>query len=252
MANGTSYHPHTGAVYFQRITALEVNRRVRSTFQELVLRIAPPGGMLFDFGAGPGIDARFFAEHGYTVEAYDVDPAMCEFFTTHCRQFIDSGRVVLDCSGYREFLARKSLLAGRPADLVISNFAPLNQVEELPELFAKFHALTAPAGKLLLSVLTPYFTADLKTRWWWRRAPRLWREGHFFVPAGRAPSHTRRRLADFRAVSSPYFALTRAFRALPSPSQRHVEGIDVRRTSPWAWLHLAPSRFMILLFERRT
>ena len=59
-----------------------------------------------DFGAGPGIDARFFAERGFTVDAYDVDPRMRDFFADHCRDLIDSGRVTLDGSAYREFLAR--------------------------------------------------------------------------------------------------------------------------------------------------
>ena len=251
MSSGAPYENHTGAVYFQRITTLEEDRRVRSTFQDLVLGMAPPGAMLFDFGAGPGIDARFFAERGFTVEAYDVDPKMCEFLATHCREFIDSGRVILDRSSYREFLAHKALIAGRPANLVISNFAPLNQVDELTELFAKFHAITCPAGKLLLSVLTPYFIGDLKTRWWWRNAPRLWRDRHVFVPGGAAPPHTRRRLADFSALSSPYFTLTRVFCALPSESQRHTNGIDLNDGGRWAWLHVATSRFMFLLFEKR-
>jgi SAM-dependent methyltransferase len=251
MSGGAPYETHTGAVYFQRITAREVNRRVRSRFQELVLRLAPPGARLFDFGAGPGIDARFFAERGFTVEAYDVDPSMCEFFTTYCRELINSARVTLDRSGYREFLSRKSTLSGHPADLVISNFGPLNQVDELPELFAKFHVLTTPTGKLLLSVLTPYFIGDMKTRWWWRNAPRLWRTGHVSVQTGGAPPHTRRRLADFRASSLPYFELTRVFPGLSSDPKRQPDGIDVSRAGRCAWLRLAPSQFMILLFEKR-
>jgi SAM-dependent methyltransferase len=245
------YKTHTGAVYFKQITASEMDRRMRSAFQQLVLRIAPPGAVLFDFGAGPGIDARFFAERAFTVEAYDVDPQMCEFFAEHCREFIDCGRVTLDRSSYRDFLARKSLLGGRPADLVISNFAPLNQIEELPELFAKFHALTGPTGKLLISVLTPYFVGDMRFRWWWRVAPRLWRDGHFFVRTGASPAHTRRRLADFKTLSAPYFTLTRVFRAVPTGRQRHANGFDVSHGLRFAWLHVARERFMFLLFEKR-
>lgn len=252
MPAGAPYETHTGAVYFQRITAREVNRRVRERFQELVLRLAPPGARLFDFGAGPGIDARFFAERGFSVEAYDVDPEMCEFFATYCRELIDSARVTLDRGDYREFLSRNGTLSGHPADLVISNFAPLNQVDGLPELFAKFHALTAPTGKLLLSVLTPYFIGDLRTRWWWRNALRLWRAGHVSVRTGSAPPHTRRRLADFRAASRPYFELTRVFPGLSIDPGRQPDGIDVTRTHRSAWLHLARSQFMILLFEKRT
>jgi len=96
MPGSPLYKTHTGAEYFKRITALESDRRIRSAFQDLVLRIAPPGASLFDFGAGPGIDARFFAERGFTIGAYDADPKMCEFFSSHCRDLIDSSRVTLE------------------------------------------------------------------------------------------------------------------------------------------------------------
>ena len=250
MSGERPYETHTGWVYFQRITSREANRRVRARFQELVLRIAPPGGALFDFGAGPGIDAKFFAERGFTVDAYDIDPKMCETFAVHCREFLDSGRVTLDCTGYREFLARKAPTAGRFADLVISNFAPLNQIEVLPELFGRFHALTAPTGKLLLSVLTPFYLGDMTSRWWWHHALRLWGTGHVRVATGGAPPHTRRRLADFCAAALPYFRLTRVFPGLAADPKQRPQGIDMTQWSPGAWLRLLRSQFTILLFEK--
>jgi SAM-dependent methyltransferase len=248
---GTEYLMRTpaGAEYVKQITSLESDRRARSAFQNLVLRIAPPGAALFDFGAGPGIDARFFAERGFAVEAYDVDPRMCEFFAEHCRDLIASGRISLDRRGYREFLAREFPDSGRRADLVVSNFAPLNLVDDLHELFAKFHSLTGPNGKLLASVLNPYFIGDMKFRWWWRNALRLWRDGHFFMPGPQAP-HFRRRPANFGALSSPYFRLTRVFGGLTPYRRQHSNAVDASRGGRNAWIHAA-SRFMFLLFERR-
>jgi SAM-dependent methyltransferase len=240
----------TGAEYVRQITSLESDRRARSAFQDLVLRIAPPGAALFDFGAGPGIDARFFAECGFPVEAYDVDPKMREFFTAYCRDLIDSGRVTLDGGTYREFLTRKTATAGHRADLIISNFAPLNLVDDLHELFAKFHELTGPDGKVLASVLSPYFIGDMRYRWWWRNAPRLWRDGHYFMPGPQAP-HIRRRLADFIALSSPYFKLASVFRGLPSYRAQHSGGVNSSSGSRYAWCRAATSRFMFLLFEKR-
>jgi SAM-dependent methyltransferase len=250
MSSNPLYKPHTGAEYFERITALELNRRVRSAYQDLVLKMAPPGGALFDFGAGPGIDARFFAERGFTVDAYDVDPKMCEFFAAHCRNFIESGRITLDCGSYREFLARDPFGTGRRADLIVSNFAPLNQVDDLNELFAKFHALTAPHGKVLVSVLNPYFIRDMKSPGWWRGAPRLWRDGRIFLSGGQSPPHSRRRLADFRASSSPYFRLVRVYRGLPPDRRKDSNGIDLTRGGRFAPLHLLAAQFMFLLFEK--
>jgi hypothetical protein len=51
----------TGADYVKQITALESDRRARAAFHDLVLRVAPPGAALLDFGAGTGMDARFYA-----------------------------------------------------------------------------------------------------------------------------------------------------------------------------------------------
>src|SRR5260370_42214864 len=117
---------HAGRDYVEAITALQSDRRARSAFQDLVLRTASPGAAIFDFGAGPGIDARFYAERGFTVEAYDVDPAMCEYFSANCREFIQAGQIALAGGSYREFLACKIVGKDRDVDLVTSNFAPLN------------------------------------------------------------------------------------------------------------------------------
>jgi hypothetical protein len=236
-----------GAEYVSQITAQESDRRTRSAFRDLVLSIAPPSAKLFDFGAGPGIDARFFAEHGFTIDAYDVDPRMREFFADHCRDLIDSGRITLDDSAYREFLTRRTADGRRWADLVISNFAPLNLVDDLRELFVKFHALTGPKGKVLASVLSPCFICDMRSGLWWRDAPRLWRDGELFLPGPQAPYY-RRLLRTFRAVSAPHFRLSRVFRGMP-PSQRRSNGIDLQ-DGRFAWLHIARCRYMFLLFEK--
>lgn len=241
---------HTGAEYVGAITALQSDCRARSAFQDLVLRIASPGAALFDFGAGPGIDARFYAERGFTVGAYDVDPGMCEYFSVHCREFIQAGKIALDGGTYRDFLARRTAGDGRGVELVTANFAPLNLIADLRDLFAKFHAITAPNGKVLASVLSPYFIGDLKYGWWWRNSLRLWRAGHFSVQGAQAPV-VRRRLADFAGQSAPYFALTRVFPGLPPYRGRHADGVDVSRDVRHAWLRLTTCRFMFLLFEKR-
>ena len=239
-----------GAEYERAMTALESDRRARSAFQDLVLRLAPPGAVLFDFGAGTGIDARFYAELGFTVGAYDVDPRMCAYFQSRCRDLIDAGRIRLDAGSYREFLACATVNGGRRADLVTSNFAPLNLIGDLTGLFAKFHALTAPQGRVLASVLNPLFVGDLQYGWWWRNGLRLWRAGHYSV-AGAQAQITRRRLADFARQGAPYFVLTRVFSGLPRYRAQPSNGVDVSRGGRGAWLRLASCRFMFLLFERR-
>ncbi len=238
-----------GAEYLSQITAQESDRRTRSAFRDLVLRIAPPGAKLFDFGAGPGSDARFFAERGFRIDAYDVDPRMREFFADHCRDLIDSARITLAGGTYRDFLTHSPSDGNRRADLIISNFAPLNLIDDLRELFGKFHALTTPKGKVLASVLSPCFIGDMRSRLWWRGATRLWRDGELFLPGPQAPYY-RRLLRNFRAVSAPHFRLSRVFRGLPSSHGGQENGIDLQRDGRFAWLHLAGCRYMFLLFEK--
>ena len=239
----------TGEAYFRAITEKASDRRARAAFQQLVLRTARPGARLFDFGAGPGIDARFYAEHGFTVAAYDADPEMRAFFSRYCEDFMDSGRVVLEQGDYREFLAPASMPAGGAFELITSNFAPLNLVPDLRALFQKFHALAAPDARVLASVLSPYCISDLKYRWAWRNAPRLWRDGCYTIPAAQFPS-TRRTLGNFAAHSAPYFTLERVYRGLPGFSGRDAIGVDVRRGIGWSWLQAVTSQFMFLLFRK--
>jgi hypothetical protein len=242
-------HTPAGAAYVSHINSQESDRRTRAAFRDLVLRVAAPRARLFDFGAGPGIDARFFAERGFMVDAYDVDPRMREFFADHCRDLIDGGRVTLDGRSYRDFLSRATTHARPGANLVISNFAPLNLVDDLHELFAKFHALTTARGKVVASVLNPCFMGEMRYRWWWRRVPRLWRDGQVFMPGPQAP-HYRRLLRHFGTVSAPHFRLARVFSDLTSAGAQSGHGVDLQRDGWFAWLHLIRSRFIFLLFEK--
>jgi SAM-dependent methyltransferase len=226
-----------GAEYFKYITSVESDCRTRAAFHDLVSRIVRPGAALFDFGAGAGIDARFFAERGFTVEAYDIDPRMREFFAEYCRDLLETGRITLHAGAYREFVTLGPPVSARRIDLVICNFAPLNLIDDLQELFARFAALTAPDGRVLASVLNPYFIGDLKLRWWWRSAARLWRRGHYFMPGPQAPHH-RRRVANFAAVSAPHFRLARVFPGVSSDS------------SLGARLQYLSCRYLFLLFEK--
>jgi SAM-dependent methyltransferase len=238
----------SGAEYVRQITALESDRLARSAFQGLVLKLVPPGSALFDFGSGTGLDARVFAEQGHSVAAYDADPNMCEFFVEHCRDLIEAGRVSLVRGAYRDFLSC-TRLGGRCVDLVTANFAPLNLIEDLRELFGKFNALTGPHGRVLASVLSPYFIGDWKYAWWWRNTLRLWRAGHYSVRGAQGPI-VRRRIDNLALQSQPYFTLKRAFRGLPPRNERDAEGLDASENSLSTALHLSTCQFMFLLFEK--
>jgi SAM-dependent methyltransferase len=239
----------TGAEYVAHMSGNDADRRARAAFQALALRTAPVGGRLFDFGAGPGIDAQMYAEHGLSVATYDVDARMREYLRDHCRNFIAAGKITATGGTYEEFLARDAAGEAGSFDLITSNFAPLNLIEDLPQLFAKFHALTRPSGQVLVSVLNPYYFGDLKYGWWWRNAGTLWRAGHYAVPGSQAPI-VRRRLHVYAVQSERYFVLRRAYSAAAVRAEPANGGIDLSR-GVLAGLRLGTERFMFLQFDRR-
>jgi SAM-dependent methyltransferase len=235
----------TGAEYERQITRRASDRAARAAFQELARQLAPPGARLLDFGCGTGLDARAYAQYGFEVTAYDVDANMRHYFAACCREPLAAGRVTLEAGTYAQFLAQPVAAAAR-VQLITTNFAPLNLIAELAPLFATFHARCAPGGRVLASVLCPYYLGDLRYLWWWRNLPLLLSRGRYAVPGAQA-SIVRRRPGEFAAQAAPYFMLERVYRGLPAwrgqggaaPSPAHT------------WLQLTTCRFMFLQFVRR-
>jgi SAM-dependent methyltransferase len=231
----------TGADYVAAMSVRASDRRARAAFQSLALHAAGPAATVFDFGAGPGIDARFYAEHGLRVAAYDIDPGMSAFFADYCRDLIRDGRVELHIGSYQDFLAGPSFWRER-FDLVTANFAPLNLVTDLRELFACFAVMTRRGGGVLASVLNPYYLGDLRYGWWWGNAYRLLRDGHYGLPGAQGMIF-RRTLEDLSHQCAPYFVLHDVYATggYAAPILRGVAG-----------LRLTASRFMFLMFRKRT
>jgi SAM-dependent methyltransferase len=234
----------TGEEDVDATTPLESDRRARRAFRDLALRIAAPGGCIFDFGAGCGSDAKFYAARGFKVIAYDVDPRICASFARRCRPEIESGQIHLCQSGYREFVDVHvpNLRRQHEIAVVTANFAPLSLIDDPHELFATLHALTSPKAELLASVLNPYFVGDMRYGWWWSNRLQYWRQGHFCV-AGAATNIFRRSLRDFALLAAPHFTLERAIRGLP--------GAAVAQLRSSRGPALATSRYLFLLFSKR-
>lgn len=236
----------TGAEYVRQLSARGSDRRARASFRALVDDLARPGAVLLDFGCGTGTDARYYAERGFVVRGYDVDSEMCDFFECYCKESMADGRVSLERGSYAQFLASTSANTA-PVDLITANFAPLNLIQDLRPLFAKFHAMTAPQGKLLASMLSPYFIGDIRYRWWWRNLPTLVRHGQCTVRGAQAQI-VRRRLSHLAAQSAPYFALQAVLRG--GRAERTIAH-SIPASSAFARLPLIASRYMFLLFTRQ-
>ncbi|MBV9621928.1 MAG: class I SAM-dependent methyltransferase [Gammaproteobacteria bacterium] len=227
------------------MSARASDRRARERFRARVLEIVPPGQAVFDFGCGPGLDARHYAEQGRLVHAYDVDPQMCAYFRAHCATLIARGRIALRCAPYAQFLQENADAAPR-FDLVTANFGPLNLVDDLAPLFEIFDRLLRPGGAVLASVLNPHCLADLRYLWWWRNLPRLVRRGRYALPGAQA--RIWRRTVGELARVAPAFHLSEVTPGAalfgPDPSG------DPRRPGALTTLALVRCRYLFLLWRR--
>jgi SAM-dependent methyltransferase len=219
-------------------------RQERHVFQQMALAFAPEGSNIFDFGSGPGLDAKFYAQHGRNVDAYDQEPGMCEYFARYCDEQIREGRVRQRTGTYEEFLCTGE---GAWADLITANFAPLNLVANLPALFKRFHEISRTGARVVVSVLNPLCISDCRYWWWWKNLGALVRRGEYYVEGAQGPIFRRssRRMAE---QAMPYFRLVgitantpRALRDLCSSNA------GLRQIGSGA---VVVSRYVLLVFER--
>jgi SAM-dependent methyltransferase len=233
----------TGAEYVSALEANAADRRSRLAFQTLALSLVKPGAMVFDFGCGPGIDARRYAERSLRVVAYDVDATMCDYFRAHCAAWLRNGAVTLTTGSYDHFLEHGLPELTGPVDLITANFAPLNLAARPGELFERFARLLAPGGRLLASVLNPLYAGDWRHGWWWRDAGNLVLRGELAVAGAQGPI-TRYLPRRLRSLAAPNFRLEAMFEdhaARPGELPRRL-----RSAVLGAW----HSRFLFLLLRR--
>lgn len=235
----------TGSAYVKALTAADDDRVCRAAFLDLALRLGPPRAVMLDFGCGPGLDARVYAEHGWRVYAFDVDASMCAYVRDSCARDIEAQRISLVECSYPEFLD-SSAAHFPPMDLITANFAPLNLVAEPAALFRRFAAMLRPSGRVLASILNPFNRGDLRYPWWWRGLPQLLTQGRYTVPGAQAPI-TRWLPGRLVCEAGPAFALD----AIHAPAAHGP--VAVRRVDSASlpdWPAIAAARYLFLTLRR--
>lgn len=235
----------TGGEYVAALEAADADRLCRAAFLELALALVAPRGVLLDFGCGPGLDARVYADQGHQVCAYDVDPDMCAYFRATCAHHLAADRIrLIECS-YQEFLDSPARVFP-PVDLITANFAPLNLVADPAALFRKFGTLLNPTGRVLASILNPFHRGDVRYAWWWRGLARLLVEGRYRVAGAQAPI-TRWQPGRLAREARPSFELeSMQVHSMHAPAAAR----RVRLGSLADWPAIAASRYLFLLLRR--
>lgn len=169
---------HTGWAYHDFMLASARDLKVRKKFQRLARALAPPESTILDYGAGTGIDAKAFAEVGYKVLAYEPCQENRTCLAEYCREEVAGGKIVIT-----------DLAANDVARLVTADFAVINLIADPREVFSIFARQLGPDGRVLVSLLNPFFVGDARYSWWRENLGRLVRRGTYVVDGENGPVH---------------------------------------------------------------
>jgi ubiquinone/menaquinone biosynthesis C-methylase UbiE len=121
---------------------------MRRQLWEHYARVFPPGGRLLDLAAGTGADALHLAASGYDVVAVDVSPRMIAQLERHAL----SERIETHVMAAEQL---SDVHLGQ-FDGVVSAFAGLNTIEDLPKLSKNLARLLTRRGRLVVHALNAF------------------------------------------------------------------------------------------------
>jgi SAM-dependent methyltransferase len=180
------------------------NAQIRDAFRALVASTVPAAGRMLDFGCGTGVDARWYAVRGYPVVAYDPARRMIAQVSTRCAREIMARQIVPATFPFAEF--PHALPAHAGFDAIVANFAVLNLLADLREVFDGFARVLVPGGVVIANVLNPFYWRDLRYGWWWRSLLTSVGTGTLSVRWPETSTH-RHRMSTIARAAAPGFTV---------------------------------------------
>lgn len=155
-----------------------IGRLQRQAIWSAVDPLFVAGDRVLDVGCGTGVDAFHLAERGVKVHAIDVSPAMIAQVALRIDRESLSNRVTAAVCAIEDL---DGLGPEQGFDGAVSNFSPLNCVEDLEPVAESLERLIRPGGKLVLCVMTQFCLWE--TLWYpltaqLYKAARRWRKAN--------------------------------------------------------------------------
>lgn len=228
------------ARYYDRLVgeAAPMNRHARGRILRTVL---PRVRRVCDLACGSGETALDLARSGLEVHAVDSSPVFCKAVRAKARR---AGlRIAVHCTDMRNFLLPD------PVDLVLAEFAALNNLDDrsdLPRVFEAVSRALAAGGWFLFDVNTPLALRTQYDQTYWFEGPafKLVQRGsleadgrrarldfEWFVPVGRLWRHERETVWNVCWTDAE---IRRALRTAGFSRVRRFDGVDVRPRTPGA------------------
>jgi SAM-dependent methyltransferase len=138
------------AVYARSNAENPILCAMRARVYRAIAASVPAGSHVLDLGCGPGTDAVHLATLGYRVTAIDSSPAMAAEARDRVERTAVGDRVDVHAVGIHEL---ERLGSHAPFDAAVTNFGPLNCIEDLPDAARRIAERLKPGGLLIASVI---------------------------------------------------------------------------------------------------
>lgn len=140
--------------YDVAFTERQLGRWLRAMVWQRFATAFEPGQHVLELGCGTGEDATWLAGRGVLVTATDASSTMLELTTQKAQAAGVGERVNVAQLDLTELQHRASVL-NRQYDGVMSNFGPLNCVEDRQALVSTLAGLVRPGGRVVAGVMGP-------------------------------------------------------------------------------------------------
>ena len=121
----------------------------RRAVRRIMLATLPANAHVLELGGGTGEDAVWMAQRGFQVLLTDASPAMVEAASAKLAP-LGALAEVAAAEDLPRFALAHETRGGRPFDAALSNFAPLNCVDDLAPVARGLAALIRPGGHAML------------------------------------------------------------------------------------------------------
>jgi SAM-dependent methyltransferase len=132
----------------------------RKAVRHTLAKVFPPGGRIFEIGAGTGEDALWLAERGFDLFLTDPAPAMVDLAAKKLARFA-VGAKVMAAEDIEQFADRYMTGGAAQFDGAFSNFAPLNCVGDLAPIGRGLARLLKPGSAAMLTMFGRFSPGEM-------------------------------------------------------------------------------------------
>lgn len=162
-----SYYNEIANSYDQLLEKDDFNKLIRQKVKEKFVNHVQSGSRVLDFGGGTGIDLEWLLTNNYNIIFCEPSAVMREKAIKYNNDFFHSKSVIFLDTDKTDFTNwHKQNPFTQQVDAVLSNFAVINNIQNIKLLFKSLAPLVRSGGDLIVIVLDISFKKRLK---WHRR-----------------------------------------------------------------------------------